>query len=207
MTTSTTHFARFLRSTTLQLTALSAAAALALTGCTASQPPAAQTVDSATVTTQAGPLSITDPWIKATDGEMTGVFAQIDNTTSSELQITDVAASVGETADMHETIVQSDGSSVMQEKEGGFTVPANGTLELTPGHNHIMIMHLAEPILPGDEVTVTLTLSNGSTQEFTALAKEYTGAQETYGPDGSLGNNSPHGDHEHHTESPAPTEG
>jgi copper(I)-binding protein len=44
-----------------------------------------------------------------------------------------------------------------------------------------MIMDLASPIRPGDQVEVTLTLSDGSTIPFTAIAKETTGGEENYG--------------------------
>jgi copper(I)-binding protein len=51
---------------------------------------------------------------------------------------------------------------------------------LAPGGDHIMIMDLTAPIRPGDQVEVTLALSDGSTIPFTALAKETTGGEENY---------------------------
>ena len=43
-----------------------------------------------------------------------------------------------------------------------------------------MIMDLASPIRPGDNVDVTLTLDDGSTVGFSALAKETTAGEENY---------------------------
>ena len=154
---------------------------------------------------QAGPFTITDAWVKATDTMMTGAFGEFENTSDAEVVIEDVTASVGGMFELHETIVQSDGSSVMQEKQGGFTVAPGETLTLAPGHDHIMLMKLDAPILPGDEVAITLQLADGGTAEFTVVAKEYTGAMETYAPDGSLGGHQHGGDHDHDMEH-APTE-
>jgi periplasmic copper chaperone A len=81
---------------------------------------------------------------------------------------------------LHETVENASGSMVMQEKKGGFTIPAKGSLELAPGGNHLMLMDLTGPIKAGDDVTFTLTMKDGSTYEFTAPAKDYTGANENY---------------------------
>jgi hypothetical protein len=43
-----------------------------------------------------------------------------------------------------------------------------------------MIMDLVSPLRPGDQVDVTLSLSDGSTTRFTALAKETSGGEENY---------------------------
>lgn len=184
-----------------RLIAVSSAAliGLALAGCSATTTPAATTaapaVSESAVATEAAEqqLSIVDPWVKATENQMTGVFGTVTNETGAGVQIVSATASTGGMVELHETIVQSDGSSMMQEKEGGFVIPAGGTLELKPGDNHIMLMGLTDVIMPGDEVTITLELGDGSTFEFVAVAKEYTGGMETYAPDGSLENN-PHGD-------------
>jgi hypothetical protein len=45
-----------------------------------------------------------------------------------------------------------------------------------------MILDLASPIRAGDQVEVTLSLSDGSTTSFTALAKATTGGEENYEP-------------------------
>src|SRR5699024_7366668 len=118
-------------------------------------------------------------------------FGTIENNTDEDLVFISAESDSAEMTELHETIVQSDGSSLMQEMEGGITVAAGETYELEPGGDHVMLMMLEGPILPGDQVVVTLTAENGETLDITAVAKEYTGAQETYAPDGSLGN-SPH---------------
>ncbi|HSP52928.1 MAG TPA: copper chaperone PCu(A)C, partial [Cryobacterium sp.] len=80
----------------------------------------------------------------------------------------------------HETVANDAGDMVMQEKPGGFVVPAGGSIELAPGGSHIMLMGLTGPLAAGDEATFTLTLDDGSSLEFSAPVKDYTGANETY---------------------------
>ena len=72
------------------------------------------------------------------------------------------------------------GSMVMQEKDGGFIVPAGGSLTLEPGGYHFMLMGLTAPLVAGDEATFTVTFEDGSTMEFTAPVKDFTGADENY---------------------------
>ena len=45
-----------------------------------------------------------------------------------------------------------------------------------------MLMNLAQPVKPGDEVTFTLTFADGRTAQFSAIAKPFAGAGESYDP-------------------------
>ena len=145
-------------------------------------------------------VTVVDPWIKATDGEMTGMFGTIVNETDKDLTIVSIEVPGAGMVQMHETVVEADGSSSMKEVQGGFTVPAGGELRLEPGADHIMLMKLEQPIKPGDELTATITLDSGEKLTVTAQAKEYTGGQESYAPghteDGGHGDHD-HGDHDH----------
>jgi len=58
------------------------------------------------------------------------------------------------------------------------------SFELAPGANHIMLIGLTRPLLAGDEVSVTLTFSDGTEVALTAMVKDYTGANEEYAPGG-----------------------
>jgi copper(I)-binding protein len=71
---------------------------------------------------------------------------------------------------------------VMQQKNGGFVIPAGGMLELKAGGNHIMFMKLTKPITAGAMVPVTLITSDGGLMTTKVMAKVYSGANETYMP-------------------------
>jgi copper(I)-binding protein len=90
-------------------------------------------------------------------------------------------ASPASPTELHEMAME-DGKMVMRPKDGGFVIKAGTTHELAPGGDHLMMMNPSAPIKPGDEVSFTLTLSDGSTVPFTAIAKPFAGAGESYAP-------------------------
>ncbi|MFG1922567.1 copper chaperone PCu(A)C [Cryptosporangium sp. NPDC048952] len=146
----------------------------------AAEAPAAPAASAATETT----ISITDPWFKAADKGMTAAFGTLVNNTDKPLTIVSATSDVS-TMELHE-MTMKDGKMVMQPKEGGFVLPAKGKHELSPGGDHLMFMELKSPVQAGDEVTFTLKLADGSTVPFTAVAKPYSGAEESYAPDGGM---------------------
>lgn len=163
--------------TATTFTALAAAALLTLAGC-ASTTTAAET--SATSAVEADSLSIQDAWVKAADSGMSAAFGTLENDSDTDLVVTSVESAASPSMELHETVENESGAMVMREKDGGFTIPAGGSFELAPGGNHLMLMDVTAPITAGTDVDFTLTLEDGSTYEFTAPAKDYTGANETY---------------------------
>ncbi|CAM3361849.1 copper chaperone PCu(A)C [Nocardioides dubius] len=133
-----------------------------------------------TSTDEAGSLRVTDPWVKAADSGMTAAFGVLTNTGDEPVVVTAASTTVNAMTELHETIQNDDGSMAMQPKEGGFTVPAGGTLELAPGGNHIMLMELTQKLEPGTDVEITLTLGDGSTAVVQATVKAFDGADEKY---------------------------
>jgi hypothetical protein len=124
-------------------------------------------------------LSVSDAWVKASDGEMTAAFGVVTNEGDADVVVVGAETSASDRTELHE-VVMSDGEMVMQPKEDGFAVPAGGEHVLEPGGDHVMIMDLTEPVLPGDDVTVTLKLNDGSTYEYVAQAKETESGTEPY---------------------------
>lgn len=141
--------------------------------------------DSGSSSAAGGDVSISDSWTKATDGPMTGSFGVLANSGSEDVTVTSASSPAANMVQLHETVMV-DGQMQMQEDKAGFTIPAGGTFTLEPGGYHVMLMDLTAPIKPGDEVAITLTLSNGQTLGYTAIAKEFTGANESYSPDGDM---------------------
>ena len=158
---------------------LALVAALALAGCAGSPATTPATTPSA-ATTEASALTITDPWVKAADSGMSAAFGTLENAGTSDVTVLSAQSAASSMVQLHETVSNAAGEMTMQQKQGGFVIPAGGALELAPGGNHIMLMDLTNPIKAGDEAAFTLTLSDGSTIDFTAVAKDYTGANETY---------------------------
>ncbi|WP_436532028.1 copper chaperone PCu(A)C [Actinoplanes sp. HUAS TT8] len=130
-------------------------------------------------------LTIKDPWVKAADaGAMTAAFGVLVNDTDKDITVT-AAASPASPMELHE-MTMKDGKMVMQPKEGGFVIKAKGSHELSPGGDHLMLMKPVKAIQAGDQVTFTLTLADGTAVPFTAIAKPFAGAGESYDPGMSM---------------------
>ena len=82
---------------------------------------------------------------------------------------------------IREQITVPGGSGMMmQEKEGGFVLPAGGELFLEPGKDHFMFMDLTGPITTGQEIPMVLTFDDGTEQDITLTARDFKGGEEEY---------------------------
>jgi copper(I)-binding protein len=147
------------------------AAILGLAGCGSTE---------ATVGKPPAPITVRDPWVKAAGSEMTSVFGTLVNNTGKDIVVLSATSSVSP-MELHEMIMQG-GTMVMRPKPGGFVLKAGGSEQLSPGGDHLMLMQPIRPIRPGDELSVTLNLSDGTRFTFSAIAKPYAGADESYAP-------------------------
>jgi copper(I)-binding protein len=166
----------------------------------ASAPADAQTTPQAAVSSAAptapaaAPLSVADPWVKTAASGMTAAFGTLVNNTDAEVTVVSATTAAAPVTELHE-VVDDGGSGKMQPKEGGIVIPPRGRHVLEPGGDHIMLMQVERPIEPGAQVHFTLTLKDGSTVEFTAVGKDFAGANETYDPSGHGSGGQLPGDH------------
>lgn len=139
--------------------------------------------DAARGSTPAAALTVEDPWVKAGPaGEMTAAFGVLTNRTGADVTVTVTGAeSPVSPMELHE-MAMTGGKMVMRPKQGGFVIKAGGTHELSPGGDHLMLMKPAQAIEAGDQVAFTLKLADGSTVGFSAIAKPFAGAGESYAP-------------------------
>ncbi|WP_061018763.1 copper chaperone PCu(A)C [Microbacterium sp. CCH5-D1] len=158
-----------------RLAAVIAVSLLALTGCTPESTPTESAPRPAGET-----VTIEDAWVKSADEGMSAGFGTLVNSGDDDVTVVSVASEASNMLELHETVENEAGEMVMREKDGGFIIPAGGSLPLEPGANHIMMMDLTGPLTAGSDVTFTLTFSDDSTFEFTAPVKEYSGANENY---------------------------
>jgi copper(I)-binding protein len=111
---------------------------------------------------------------------MTAAFGTFSTTGSTPVTVLSAQTSASSRTELHEVVVGDDGAMTMRPKGDGFVIEPGTPHVLAPGGDHIMIMDLATPIRPGDQIDVTLSLSDGSTTRFSALAKETSGGEENY---------------------------
>ena len=150
--------------------ALAAASALVLSACGSSS----DSGDEATAVT------IDDPWVKAADSGMTAAFGTLVNDSDSDVVVVSASSAPTSSMELHEMATNDSGDMIMRPKDGGFVIPAGGTHQLDPGSDHLMFMDVTDPIEPGEDVTVTLTFEDGSTMDFVAPARSFSGAEEEY---------------------------
>lgn len=141
---------------------------------------------SAVQSTGSSALTVSSPWVKSVETGMTGAFGVFTNNGSEDIRVVAARTPAASSVELHQTVRQADGTDVMSEAPEGFTVLAGGEFLLEPGANHLMLMGLTAPVLAGDQVPLTLELSDGSTVDFGATAKDFSGANESYhGDDGA----------------------
>ncbi|NDL59843.1 copper chaperone PCu(A)C [Phytoactinopolyspora mesophila] len=128
-----------------------------------------------------GSLSIEEAWVQSAESGMSAAFGTFVNDAPQDIRIVSATTASSPVMELHEVVI-ADGGPAMREKEDGFTVPAEGEHLLEPGADHLMLMDVITPIQPGDDVDFILTLDTGETFEFTAQAKEFSGADEEYLP-------------------------
>ncbi len=153
---------------------LLAASALALTGCATAAP------EGSTDLPAADAVTITDAWVKSAPDGMSAAFGELANGSDADVTVVSAASDASTMLELHETVENDAGEMIMREIDGGFVIPAGGSLALEPGGSHLMLMDLTGPLVAGAEASVTLTFSDGSTMSFAAPVKDYAGANETY---------------------------
>lgn len=148
---------------------------VALAGC------AAQTAPATTRSAPAGEVvTVEDAWVKSAPEGMSAAFGLLKNSSDQDVTVVSAESDSSSMVELHETVTNDAGEMVMREIEGGFVIPANGELALEPGVDHLMLMDLVVPLRAGEDAVFTLTFSDGSTYDFSAPIKDYSGANENY---------------------------
>ena len=150
-----------------RLTALVVTALIALAAC------ASPSAEDAT-------LTIRDPWVKAAESGMTAAFGTLVNDTAEAVTVVGATCPASDRMELHETVMDDSGAMTMRRVESGFVVPAEAERVLEPGGDHLMLLGIVDPIEPGEDLTITLDLDDGSQLTFTASARSFSGAEETY---------------------------
>lgn len=103
-----------------------------------------------------GKLELSGGWARpGAEGQNSGVYLTIHNGTATADTLLDLSSEVANAAEIHESIEDDDGTTLMRPAEQ--QVIGNGNkLELTPGSLHIMLMDLKRDLTVGDSLSVSL---------------------------------------------------
>lgn len=97
--------------------------------------------------------------------QMTGCYLTL--TTASADRLVSASSPDANMVQIHESRIES-GMMMMAELREGLALPAGETVALAPGGNHLMLMGVAEPLVAGDTVALTLTFETSPPLEVTA---------------------------------------
>jgi copper(I)-binding protein len=137
-----------------------------------------------------GDLTISDAWVRAGTGtNVTAAYLMVKNTGGADALIA-ASSPISGMVQLHEVITEGS-TSKMQEKPGGFPVPANGMLELKPGGYHIMLMDLKSQPKEGETVQIELTFEKAGKVTITAPVKAASGSSADMNHDHGSGMASP----------------
>lgn len=109
-----------------------------------------------------GPVRVSDAWCKVSlKGSKNGaVFMTLESL--SKVSLVKAESDVAKKVELHTHI--QDGEIMIMRPVDSFPLEPNETRELKPGHDHIMLIGLHEPLKSGQEIDVKLTFDDGSTQ-------------------------------------------
>lgn len=122
---------------------------LSLVGCADSQP------------------QITDGWIRLAppNAKVNAGYVTIENPTDQALELVSGSAEGYKAVELH-MMRMNGGNMIMREVES-FTVPANSSLTLSPGGDHLMLIGPESARQQGDTSNVTLSLTAADGKQLT----------------------------------------
>jgi len=127
-------------------------------------------------------ISVSDAWVRPTIGEgrTTAAYMTITNKGDAEEVLQAARSPKAKMVELHQTKMTNAGVMQMRPVEGGLPVAAGGTLELSRGGNHLMVMGLDEALAEGGELPLTLEFSNTGPVEITVPVRNSAGASHAH---------------------------
>jgi copper(I)-binding protein len=101
----------------------------------------------------------TDP--NVTRSKVSGVYMTITNMGDKPDRLVKIESEIASLSELHETTITNDVAQ-MKPIVGGLEIPAGGTVKLSSGGKHIMLMQLKSEVVLGHTIRVTLTFESGA---------------------------------------------
>ena len=120
-------------------------------------------------------LTIEDAWIRALPPTVknSAAYLAVVNNSGSAQAIIAARSEVAGKVEIH-TTVHEDGMVRMKQLRG-IAVADGEKVQLAPGGTHLMLLGLAYPLVPGDEVELCLVLATGTDLCTTAQVRRDSG--------------------------------
>jgi len=100
-------------------------------------------------------VQIENAWARATPpgAKIAAGYLTIRNTGAAD-RLVSATSPAAEKVETHVTVKDGDVSRMREVK--GYAVPAKGTVELTPGGSHLMLVNIKAPLKEGEKVPLVL---------------------------------------------------
>ena len=117
-------------------------------------------------------VSVNDPYARAVPPGQpnSAAFMQLSNAGAGDRALVSATSDVSEVVELH-THRMEDGMMKMRRVDQ-IELPAGETVTLAPGGLHLMLIGLKQQLTPGDDVSLTLTLDDGSELSLTAPVRK-----------------------------------
>lgn len=112
----------------------------------------------------AGPVQVSDPWIRATVKGQTGTGGFMRLTSPEGATLVGFASTVARTAELHE--MKMEGDVMRMRPIEGLPLPAGQAVELKPGGLHLMLLDLKQTLKAGQSVKLTLKFKDKDGKAF-----------------------------------------
>lgn len=123
-----------------------------------------------------GDITVTDAWVRQpAEGQTTSAaYGAITNDGDTDITLIGGSVPFDATVEIHETLMDDEGTMQMQEREDGFVIAAGATFALEPGGPHVMMLDI-DPADFVDEVDVTMIFDDGTEVTVTAPIRSING--------------------------------
>jgi len=120
---------------------------------------------------QAPELTVKDAWARMplAPQNNSAIYATLENPGATARSVVSVSTADADRAELHETSMEGGMMRMAPAKE--MAVPAKGSAELKPGGYHIMLFGVKKAVQAGDQLNVTLKLSDGATVTVAATVR------------------------------------
>jgi len=120
-------------------------------------------------------IAISDAWISESPPTLSVLagYATIHNKSSEIKMLTAVSSPVFSRVEIHLSKV-TNGMASMQ-KQASLAIPAENSVEFSPGNYHLMLFDPERPLRAGDKATIVFTFSDGLSKSVQATVEKRNG--------------------------------
>jgi copper(I)-binding protein len=113
-----------------------------------------------------GMLEIDDAWLAEAPpvSKVMAAYMEIENESPHDRKAVALHCAGFQRTEFHRTI-EKDGMARMEHQQA-LNIPANSTLELTPGGYHVMLFNPANYLVAGDSTDCSMKFDDGTTIDF-----------------------------------------